>query len=109
MLPTTPEVDGASAENAAADVEGAQLVALAESNPQLHADEEFTKLSSALTDTENRVALARQFYNDAVTVLRDRRSTFPYLLVARLVSIPSFELFEGGNPAPVRVYVGAKH
>jgi LemA protein len=57
-------------------------------------------LQQTLTDTENRIAFAREFYNDAVKVLRDRRQTFPYLLFTPLVPIPSLLLF--GKDAPAR-------
>jgi hypothetical protein len=44
--------------------------------------------------SEDRVAAARRFYNDAVTVLRDRRQVFPYVIVAARVTCPTFDLFE---------------
>jgi LemA protein len=100
-LPNDQEVAAATAQDAGAHAEGAKLVALAEAYPDLHANEEFTKLSATLTDTENRIAFARQFYNDAVNVMRDRRGTMPYALIAPLVPIPSLQLFgEVSNPAP---------
>jgi LemA protein len=99
-LPNDAEVHAASAEDSAAHAQGAQLVALAEAYPALHADTEFTALSTTLTDTENRIALAREFYNDAVNLMRDRRQTLPYSLLAPLVPVPSLELFGEPGPAP---------
>jgi LemA protein len=98
-LPNDQEVAAATAQDAGAHAEGAKLVALAENYPDLHANEEFTKLSATLTDTENRIAFARQFYNDAVNVMRDRRGTMPYAFIAPLVPIPSLQLF-GESPTP---------
>jgi LemA protein len=96
-LPNDQEVAAATAQDSGAHAEGAKLVALAESYPDLHANEEFTKLSATLTDTENRIAFAREFYNDAVNLMRDRRGTMPYALIAPFVPIPSLQLF-GESP-----------
>jgi hypothetical protein len=52
-----------------------------------------------ITQAEDQVAYARRFYNDAVTVLRDRRRTFPGILVAPLVRTPSWQLFRWHGPA----------
>lgn len=71
-----------------------QLLALAESYPDLRADEVFRDLARRIVDAENQVAYARAFYNDAVTVLRDRRGTFPGLLLAGAVRTPSWSLFD---------------
>ena len=64
--------------------------------PSVH-DGGFVELQHRITDAEEAVASARQFYNDAVNVLRDRRSTFPGRLFAWSVTIPSWELFEAAD------------
>jgi LemA protein len=69
------------------------LLALAEAYPDLKADEVFRDLARRITDAQNQVAYARAFYNDSVTVLRDRRGTFPGLLLAGAVRTPSWDLF----------------
>jgi LemA protein len=92
-LPNDQEVAAATAQDAGAHAEGAKLVALAEQYPDLHANEEFSKLAATLTDCENRIALSREFYNDAVNLMRDRRGTLPYAVLAPLVPIPSLRLF----------------
>jgi LemA protein len=107
VLPTDAEVEAATTVDAASRAEGAQLLALAENYPQLHADEQYMKLSGALTDTENRIALAREFYNDAVNLMRDRRETMPYALIAPLVPIPSLELFGGSSQSQVTFAFGS--
>lgn len=77
-----------------ADHQGAAtLLALAEAYPDLQADEGFRALHDELVRTEDGVAFARGFYNDAITVLRDRRQRFPGLLLAPLVPVPSLELW----------------
>lgn len=51
--------------------------ALAESYPDLKANQTMMQLSEELTSAENRVAFARQAYNDAVMNYNNRRETFP--------------------------------
>src|SRR5262249_264797 len=92
-LPNDQEVAAATAQDAGARAEGAKLVAPPQSHPDPHANEQFTKLSATLADTENRIALSREFYNDAVNVMRDRRGTVPYVFIAPFVPIPSLQLF----------------
>ena len=103
-LPTDEQMHAANAQDSAQRVHEARLLALAESTPALKADAAFTPLSDTLRGTENRIASARQFYNDAVTVLRDRRGTFPYVCIAWLVPIPSFALF-GNHREPLGVAI----
>jgi LemA protein len=59
-----------------------RLFALAEAYPQLKADRTMAQLSEELTSTENRVAFARQAFNDAVTAYNTDREKFPGNLVA---------------------------
>jgi hypothetical protein len=62
-----------------------QVLAVAEKYPELTADDSFLHLQRQLADTENRIAGARSFYNDTVTLLHDRSRSFPGVLVARAV------------------------
>jgi LemA protein len=59
-----------------------RFFALAEAYPDLKADANMRQLSEELTSTENRVAFARQGYNDAVTQYNTARETFPANLIA---------------------------
>jgi LemA protein len=59
-----------------------RFFALAEAYPDLKADANMRQLSEELTSTENRVAFARQSYNDAVTTYNTARETFPANLIA---------------------------
>ena len=54
-----------------------RLIAVAESYPDLKANQNMAQLSEELTSTENKVAFARQAYNDAVMAYNNRRETFP--------------------------------
>lgn len=61
-----------------------RLFALAEAYPELKADETIRALSEELTSTENKVAFARQAYNDCVLDYNNAQAQFPALLIARL-------------------------
>ncbi|HET9956710.1 MAG TPA: LemA family protein [Polyangiaceae bacterium] len=80
----------ASAMGALGAAEGAlgsalgRLMVLTESYPELKAQTSMSDLSEELRSTENRVAFARQHYNDAVQSYDDRRLSFPSNVVANL-------------------------
>ncbi|MCA9190189.1 MAG: LemA family protein [Planctomycetales bacterium] len=61
-----------------------RLFALAEAYPDLKANENMAQLTEELTSTENKVAFARQAYNDAVTAYNTYKETFPPIAVAGL-------------------------
>jgi LemA protein len=61
-----------------------RLFAVVEAYPQLKANENMLALQEELTSTENRVAFARQGYNDSVMDYNIRRESFPSNLVANL-------------------------
>jgi LemA protein len=59
-----------------------RFFALAEAYPDLKADANMRQLSEELTSTENKVAFARQQYNDAVTSYNTAREVFPANIIA---------------------------
>src|SRR5579885_3770313 len=59
-----------------------RLMMVAEAYPDLKANQNMMQLSEELTSTENRVAFARQAYNDAVMNYNNRRETFPGSLLS---------------------------
>lgn len=61
-----------------------RLFALAEAYPDLKANQTMMQLSEELTSTENKVAFARQAFNDAVMAYNTQRELFPAALVANL-------------------------
>ncbi len=67
--------------------------ALAEAYPDLKADRRFAQLQTDLTDTENKIAYARNYYNGAVEIFNIRVQSFPGLLVARLFRFAPAEFF----------------
>jgi LemA protein len=62
-----------------------RLFALAEAYPDLKANQNMAQLTEEITATENRVAFARQAYNDAATEYNIYRQSFPPVIVAGLV------------------------
>jgi hypothetical protein len=63
---------------------GRQIVAIAERYPELKADTSFLALQKSLADTEQRIALARSYFNDIATHYNTRRETVPEKFVAQL-------------------------
>ena len=59
-----------------------RLFALAEAYPDLKANQNMMQLSEELTSTENKVAFARQAYNDSVMSYNNRRQSFPGSVIA---------------------------
>lgn len=97
---------GAAAAGQAEDALGAalgRLFAVAENYPELKADANFRQLQEELSDTEDKVAFARQYYNDNVREWNTRISSVPDLLVARMMGAEKAEYFElegGAGAAP---------
>jgi LemA protein len=71
-----------------------RLFALAEAYPDLKANQNMMQLSEELTTTENKVAFARQAYNDAVMVYNTLRESFPNNFVAGWFAFRAAELLE---------------
>jgi LemA protein len=65
-----------------------------EQYPQLKATSNIGQLQEELTSTENRVAFARQFYNDTATGYNIRQKQFPWSLVAGMAGTAPVELWE---------------
>ena len=69
------------------------LFALVESYPQLKANDNVKQLQEELTTTENKIAFARQFYNDSVNTYNNKRQSFPAVLAAASLGFGPIELF----------------
>jgi LemA protein len=78
------------------------LFAVAEAYPQLRANENMLALQEELASTENRIAFARQFYNDAVLEYNTSRETFPANMVAGPFGFQQATLFELADPVAER-------
>ncbi len=98
-LPSDATLEGAQSTDRGLKAAAKTTVALAEDYPDLKASEVYLDLQARIADAEESVASARQFYNDAIEVLRTRRSQFPGSLFARFVEVPSWKLFEAEEAA----------
>ena len=76
-----------------------RLRLVAEAYPALRADRSASSLMEELSSTENRIAFARQAYNDAVMRYNTSRSTFPTVLVAGTFRFGHATLFDLQDPA----------
>jgi LemA protein len=83
----------AGADNALTQSLG-RLFALSEAYPDLKANQNMMQLSEELTSTENKVAFARQAYNDAVMGYNNRVEMFPGSIVANMFAFRQAELLE---------------
>ncbi len=75
-----------------------RLFALAEAYPDLKANTTMMQLMEELTSTENKVAFARQAYNDAVMAYNTQREVFPSNIIAGLFQFGPAELFVVQKP-----------
>jgi len=75
-----------------------RLFALAEAYPDLKANQNMMQLSEELTSTENKVAFARQAYNDAVMNYNNARETFPSSVVAGMFNFAPAQMLEAAKP-----------
>src|SRR5690349_18235596 len=75
-----------------------RLFALAEAYPDLKANQNMMQVSEELTSTENKVAFARQAYNDAVMTYNNAREVFPSSVVAGMFSFAPAQLLDIAKP-----------
>lgn len=79
-----------------AELEGAlsRLLVLTEDNPEIQSNENFIRLQDELAGTENRIAVARRRYNEAVQGFNTRIQLFPSSLAADALSMEQRDYFE---------------
>jgi LemA protein len=76
-----------------------RLFAVAEAYPELKANQNFLALQQELTNTEDRVAAGRRFYNANVRELNTKIETFPTSIIANMFKFVKAEYFETEDPA----------
>jgi LemA protein len=74
---------------------------LSEGYPDLKANQGFVSLQEELSNTESRIAYARQFYGDAVSTFNTAIQKFPNVLFARMLGFSEREFFEAEDAARV--------
>ena len=94
----TAQASGSVAQTAAAEQQltGAlsRLLAVVEAYPQLKATGNVAQLQEELTSTENKIAFARQLYNDTATLYNTKQQQFPTSMVAGMAHAQPAELWE---------------
>ena len=76
-----------------------QLFALAEAYPELKASTNFSQLQGSLEDTENKLAISRQIYNDTVLTYNNLVQTVPSNIMANLANFETKEYFDAPEAA----------
>lgn len=76
-----------------------QLFAVAEDYPELRASENFQGLQAELSETENRISVSRQIYNDTVLTYNNKVQQVPTNIVASMFGFGEREFFEAGDEA----------
>lgn len=71
-----------------------KLFAIAESNPELKANQNFMQLQTELSDIENKVAAARRFFNSATKEFNTYIQVFPNNFIARMFWFAEVKMFE---------------
>lgn len=81
------------------------LFAVTENYPDLKANENFAKLQEELSDTENKIAYSRQFYNSNVMDYNTKIAIFPNSVIAGMFGFKPVEFFEASDEEkkPVKV------
>jgi LemA protein len=75
-----------------------RLFAVAEAYPDLKANQNMMALQEELASTENKIAFARQAYNDSVMVYNTKREVFPTSIIAGMFNFQEAHLFEVEQP-----------
>ena len=96
--------DAAAMQNLAAADQGltgalGRLMVVSEQYPDLKANQNMMQLSEELTSTENRVAFARQAFNDSVMAFNNKREVFPSSVIAGMFNFVAAALLEITEPA----------
>jgi len=92
--PTESSIKDLAVADAAVRGAVTNIMALAENYPQLRASENMHQLQEELSSTENKVAFARQAYNDNVMLYNTSQQEFPAVLVAPTLGHHPVELFQ---------------
>ena len=79
-----------------------RLMVVVERYPELKADAQMSRVMEELSSTENRIAFARQAYNDAVTEYNTKRELFPTSIVAGIFNFEPAALLESTDSAAQR-------
>lgn len=88
------DMESISEANTALDSALSKLLAISENYPDLKASEQFIALQDELAGTENRIAVARQYYNEKLNTYNTKVQKFPSSIVAGMSGYYPMEYFE---------------
>lgn len=71
-----------------------RLLAISEAYPDLKANENFNNLQNQLSETEDKISYARQFYNDSVLTYNNKVEMFPSSIIASWFKFTTSKFFE---------------
>lgn len=97
------DIEGMQEASNSLDSALSRLLMITENYPELKANEQFTALQDELAGTENRIAVARQYYNEAVRTYNTTIKKFPASIIANMSGFEEadyFEVEEGAKEAP---------
>lgn len=77
------------------------IFAIAESYPDLKASTNYLELQTQWWEIEDRLQWARRAYNSAVKLFRDKKQMFPSNIVAAMMNLPTYDMFEAESAAKV--------
>lgn len=93
------DIESISEANNALDSALGRLLAISENYPDLKASEQFIALQDELAGTENRIAVARQYYNEKVKTYNTTVQKFPTSIVAGISGYYPMQYFEADESA----------
>jgi LemA protein len=71
-----------------------QVLALGQTYPQLSSSTNFLNLQNNLADTEDKLAFARQYYNDSAATVNRLRTTIPWMFLAGMAGVSEREFYQ---------------
>lgn len=93
------DIKSISEANDALDTALSRLLAISENYPDLKASEQFIALQDELAGTENRIAVARQYYNEKLNAYNTAVQRFPNVIIAEMAGYYPMEYFEADESA----------
>ena len=97
LIPSAESVNEQASATDAQTASVGKMVAIAEGYPDLRANDMFLKLSEELADTEDRISLSREFFNDSVTAYNNRIQKIPDAIFALAFKYQPAQLYQIQN------------
>jgi LemA protein len=94
LIPSAESVNEQASATDAQTASIGKMVAIAEGYPDLRANDMFLKVSDELVDTEDRISLSREFFNDSVTAYNNRIQKLPDVIFAIAFKYQPAQLYQ---------------